>query len=147
MTWNIARGCSIVSEGCAFCYMMRDSLDGTRYNPTEVTKTKTVFNLPLTIKEPGRRVFTSSLTDFFHEDCDSFRLEAFDIIRRCPHLTFQILTKRPERIIEALGDAMAKADERFAQTRDKNDWGWSTSTTATTGCLSTPKRPVRRGSR
>lgn len=100
-TWNIARGCTKVDEDCKFCYMYRESLDSTRYNPLNVVKTKTVFNLPLKLKEPSK-IFTSSLTDFFHEDCDAFRDEAWEIIRKCPQHTFQILTKRPERIIEHL---------------------------------------------
>src|SRR5690242_4261785 len=100
-TWNVARGCTKVDADCKFCYMHRDSLKGTRYDPKEVTRTKTVFNLPLKIKEPSR-IFTSSLTDFFIEEIDSYRNEAWDIIRRCPQHTFQILTKRPERIMERL---------------------------------------------
>ena len=100
-TWNIARGCTKVNDDCKFCYMYRDSFDSSRYNPLKVTRTKTVFTLPLKIKEPSK-IFTSSLTDFFHEDIDSFRDEAWDIIRRCPQHTFQILTKRPERIRECL---------------------------------------------
>lgn len=100
-TWNIARGCSKVDKDCLFCYMYRDSFDGTRYNPREVVRTKTVFNMPLKLKEPSK-IFTCSLTDFFHEGCDSFREEAWEIIRKCPQHTFQILTKRPERIEECL---------------------------------------------
>lgn len=96
-TWNIARGCTKVDEDCKFCYMYRDSMDSKRYNPLQVIKTKTVFDMPLKLKEPSK-IFTCSLTDFFHEGCDSFRNEAWDIIRKCPHHTFQILTKRPERI-------------------------------------------------
>jgi protein gp37 len=96
-TWNIARGCTKVDEDCKFCYMYRESLNNTRYNPLKVTRTKTVFNLPLKLKEPSK-IFTSSLTDFFHEDIDSYRHEAWDIIRKCPHHTFQILTKRTDRI-------------------------------------------------
>jgi len=100
-TWNIAVGCSKVDKDCLFCYMYRQSLNGTRYAPDQVVKTKHVFTLPLRIKEPSK-IFTSSLTDFFHKDIDSFRDEAWDIIRKCPQHTFQILTKRPERIIEHL---------------------------------------------
>lgn len=96
-TWNIARGCTKVDEDCKFCYMYRDSFDATRYNPLEVVRTKTVFDLPLRLKEPSK-IFTCSLTDFFHEAIDGYRNEAWDIIRRCPQHTFQILTKRPERI-------------------------------------------------
>jgi protein gp37 len=98
-TWNIARGCTKVDEDCKFCYMYRDSFNNTRYNPLNVVRTKTVFNLPLKLKEPSK-IFTSSLTDFFHEEIDSYRHEAWDIIRQCPQHTFQILTKRPERIMD-----------------------------------------------
>jgi protein gp37 len=100
-TWNIARGCTKVDEDCKACYMYRDSMNSTRYDPMAVVRTKTVFDLPLRIKEPSK-IFTCSLTDFFHEAIDSYRHEAWDIIRRCPQHTFQILTKRPERIVSCL---------------------------------------------
>jgi len=109
-TWNIARGCSKVDADCLYCYMFRESLSETRYKPKEVVRTKTVFNLPLKLKEPSK-IFTSSLTDFFHEDIDSYRNEAWDIIRKCPQHTFQILTKRPERIVDHLPE-------------DWGDFGW-----------------------
>lgn len=98
-TWNIARGCTKVDEDCKFCYMYRDSFNNTRYNPKQVIKTKTVFKMPLKLKEPSK-IFVSSLTDVYHEDCDDFRNEMWDIIRKCPQHTFQILTKRPERITD-----------------------------------------------
>ena len=100
-TWNIAVGCSKVDSDCKYCYMYRGSLNEKRYNPKVVRKTKTVFKLPLKIKEPSK-IFTSSLTDVFHPDCDEFRNEMWDIIRQCPQHTFQILTKRPERIKDNL---------------------------------------------
>lgn len=100
-TWNVARGCTKVDEDCKFCYMYRDSFDSTRYDPLNVVRTKTVFDLPLKINEPSK-IFTCSLTDFFHEDIDSYRNEAWEIIRKCPQHIFQILTKRPERIIAHL---------------------------------------------
>lgn len=96
-TWNIAVGCKKVDSDCKFCYMYRDSLDNTRFNPKEVRRTKTVFKLPLKIKEPSK-IFTCSYTDFFIEEIDAFRDEAWEIIRKCPQHIFQILTKRPERI-------------------------------------------------
>ncbi len=110
-TWNVARGCTKVDEDCKFCYMYRGSLSGTRYNPMQITRTKTVFTLPLKIKEPSK-IFTSSLTDFFHEDIDSYRHEAWEIIRKCPQHTFQILTKRPERIIGHLPAYWAEIKDR-----------------------------------
>lgn len=111
ITWNIAVGCSKVDADCKFCYMYRQSLNGTRYKPDQVVKTKTVFDLPLRIKQtesavwPGQPlVFTSSLTDVFHPDIDPFRHQMWHIIRERPDLVFQILTKRPERIKENLPD-------------------------------------------
>lgn len=118
-TWNIARGCTKVDADCKFCYMYRDSMNGTRYDAKVVTKTKTVFNLPLKLKEPSK-IFTSSLTDFFHEDCDEFRYEAFDIIRRCPQHIFQILTKRPSRITHCLELAIMQAEK--LQMEDLHKW-------------------------
>lgn len=100
-TWNIAVGCTKVDADCKYCYMFRESMMGKRFTPGQVRRTKTVFNLPLALKTP-RRIFVSSLTDFFHPDIDSFRNEAWDIIRKCPQHTFQILTKRPERIKDHL---------------------------------------------
>lgn len=99
-TWNIARGCTKVSAGCKNCYMYRD---GKRFNfaSDKVIRTKSVFNLPLKIKKPSK-IFTCSLTDFFHPDIDAYRNEAWEIIRKCPQHTFQILTKRPERFKECL---------------------------------------------
>jgi protein gp37 len=110
-TWNIARGCTKVDEDCKFCYMYRDSFDGTRYNPLKIVRTKTVFNLPLKLQDPSL-IFTSSLTDFFHPDIDSYRNEAWDIIRKCPQHTFQILTKRPERIIGNLPEFWEEINSR-----------------------------------
>jgi protein gp37 len=101
-TWNPAVGCTKVDADCKFCYMYRQSLNGTRYEPKTVSRTKPpTFNMPLRLKEPTL-IFTASLTDIFHEDLDGYRSEIWDIIRRCPQHIFQILTKRPERIKEHL---------------------------------------------
>lgn len=95
-TWNPWYGCTKVSPGCAHCYMFREQI---RYgkNPEVVTRSKTKFTEPLKWKEP-RLVFTCSWSDWFHEAADVWRPEAWEIIKRTPHLTYQILTKRPERI-------------------------------------------------
>jgi protein gp37 len=99
-TWNAWHGCTRVSPGCAKCYMFRDK---KRYgqDPTVVVRSKTTFDAPLKWRERAR-VFTCSWSDFFHEAADAWRPEAWDIIRKTPHLTYQILTKRPERIWDHL---------------------------------------------
>lgn len=77
--------------------MYRDSLNGTRFDPKDIRVTTTVFRMPLKLKTPSK-IFTSSYTDFFLPELDEARREAWKIIMQCPQHTFQILTKRPERI-------------------------------------------------
>ena len=99
-TWNPWHGCKKVSEGCKFCYMYRDK-ERYGHDPTTVLRSKTSFNDPLK-KEEGRLIFTCSWSDWFIEDADEWRPEAWEIIRKTPQHTYQILTKRPERILECL---------------------------------------------
>lgn len=103
-TWNPWRGCHKVSPGCANCYMFRDM---QRYgnDPNVVVRSKTTFRDPVKWKEP-RRIFVCSWSDFFIEEADPWRNEAWQIIRDTKH-TFQLCTKRPERIKDCL----------------PNDWG------------------------
>jgi protein gp37 len=99
-TWNPWHGCHKVSPGCAHCYMYRDKL---RYgqDPSQVLRSKSSFDAPIRWKEP-RVIFTCSWSDFFIQEADDWRDEAWDIIRRTPQHTYQVLTKRPERIHEHL---------------------------------------------
>jgi len=80
--------------------------DMARYkkDPNVVVRTKpATFNAPLKWKEP-RMVFTCSFSDFFIEEADEWRADAWEIIRKTPQHTYQILTKRPERIKACLPD-------------------------------------------
>jgi protein gp37 len=99
-SWNPWQGCQKVSEGCKFCYMMRDM---NRYGRTTNVRRSSpaTFRKPLTIKQPAK-VFTCSWSDFFIKEADEWRPEAWEIIKNTPHITYQILTKRPERIKECL---------------------------------------------
>lgn len=95
-TWNPWHGCARVSPGCAHCYMYRDK---KRYgqDPAVITRSKTTFDIPTKWKQP-RVIFTCSWSDFFIEEADEWRAEAWAIIASTPQHTYQILTKRPERI-------------------------------------------------
>ena len=96
-TWNPWQGCHKVSSGCANCYMFSEK---KRYgqDPAMVVRSKPpTFNAPKKWKDPAL-VFTCSWSDFFIEEADAWRPEAWEIIRATPHLTYQVLTKRPERI-------------------------------------------------
>lgn len=99
-TWNPWYGCTKVSPGCAHCYMFREMRRYGR-DPEIVTRSKTKFSDPLKWKEP-KLCFTCSWSDWFHEAADAWRDEAWDIIRRTPQHTYQILTKRPQRIADHL---------------------------------------------
>jgi protein gp37 len=86
---------------------MFDQLRRYGRDPGHVRRTKT-WGDPDRWNEEARRagrvdtVFTCSLSDFFHEGADAWRPEAWEVIRRCPHLIFQVLTKRPLRIADHL---------------------------------------------
>lgn len=100
-TWNLWQGCHKVSPSCRFCYMYRDK---TRYgqDPTTVVRSANpTFYAPLKWKEPCL-VFVCSWSDFFIKEADQWRDEAWEIIKTNTHITFQLLTKRPERITECL---------------------------------------------
>lgn len=98
-TWNPWHGCTKISPGCAHCYMFRDK---ARYgqNPEVVVRSKTTFNAPK--KWKSGLVFTCSWSDWFHKDADPWRDEAWQIVKNTPHLTYQILTKRPGRMARHL---------------------------------------------
>ena len=100
-TVNFWTGCKKVSAGCKYCYMYRDK-DRYGQDPTVVIRTKdATFYRALKWKEP-RLIFTCSWSDFFIEEADGWRKDAWDVIRRTPQHQWQILTKRPERIAECL---------------------------------------------
>lgn len=113
-TWNPWRGCDKVSPGCAHCYMFRDQKRYGRDPSTVLRAANPTFLAPLNSRKWAREreaciaargrhlVFTCSWSDWFHPDADEWREEAWSIIRDTPESTYQILTKRPERIAECL---------------------------------------------
>lgn len=99
-SWNPWQGCVKVSTGCKFCYMYRDKkIYGSE--PRVVSRSKTTFYDPLKWKD-SRLVFTCSWSDWFIAEADEWRPEAWEIIQQTPRHTYQLLTKRPERIHENL---------------------------------------------
>lgn len=103
-TWNPVTGCTKVSAGCANCYAERMSrrlqaMGQRNYrNGFEVTTHPHVLELPMTWKQP-RRIFVNSMSDLFHEDIpDAFVKSVFDVMKRAHWHTFQVLTKRSNRL-------------------------------------------------
>jgi protein gp37 len=105
-TWNPVTGCSKVSPGCANCYAETLSL---RFGHSKLPWTpenaaeNVIFHperlrLPLTWREP-RRVFVNSMSDLFHELVPWEYIDrVFDVMEQAERHTFQVLTKRPERM-------------------------------------------------
>lgn len=105
-TWNPVTGCTKVSAGCKNCYAERMSkrlraMGKPQYaNGFKLTLHQTVVPLPLQWKKP-RVIFVNSMSDLFHPDVPvDFIQEVFSVMNACPHHTFQVLTKRPERLLE-----------------------------------------------
>ena len=95
-TWNPWQGCTKVSLGCDNCYAETLTKRWGRTFTTLRRSADATFYAPLSPRwRTPRLVFTCSLSDFFHRQADPWREEAWDIMRRTPHLTYQVLTKRP----------------------------------------------------
>ncbi|NEP46065.1 MAG: DUF5131 family protein, partial [Okeania sp. SIO2H7] len=99
--WNPVTGCDKISPGCANCYALATT---QRYkqafpNGFEVTLHPDRLHLPKWRKP--KRVFVNSMSDLFHEKIPlDFIQQVFDLIEKAPSHAFQILTKRPERMLE-----------------------------------------------
>lgn len=116
-TWNVLRGCSRVSEGCRHCYAEREAwrhgarpgqpyyglvqrANGHAQWTGEVRFVEEALGLPLKWKEP-RRIFVNSMSDLFHEKISFPQIcVIIQVMLDAPQHTYQILTKRPERMLE-----------------------------------------------
>lgn len=126
-TWNPITGCSVVSAGCKHCYAMK--LAGTRLKHVASRKGLTVdtkagpvwtgevrFNAaellhPLSWRR-ARMIFVCAHGDLFHENVpDDWIDRVFAVMALAPQHTFQVLTKRPERM-----RAYLKRNRRRART-------------------------------
>ncbi len=119
-TWNPTVGCSKVSEGCRECYAIR-SAHRLAKNPNQkiqrayegittlsgkpnwtgvVRLIPERLEQPMLIKRPTRW-FVNSMSDLFHEDIElAYIRKVFKVMRKANWHTFQILTKRSERVVE-----------------------------------------------
>lgn len=106
MTWNPVTGCSKVSQGCKHCYAQRlavrlQAMGLDRYqNGFDVTLHWDLIDLPTRWKRP-RLVFVNSMSDLFHDEVPvNFIQRIFEVMAGCPQHTFQVLTKRSQRLRE-----------------------------------------------
>lgn len=115
-SWSPISGCTRVSEACRFCYaegiaarfsrpgqaydgVARMTPEGPRWT-NEVRLHPERLSIPLHWKRP-RRIFTASMSDLFHPGVPfEFIDKVFAVMALAPQHTFQVLTKRPERMAE-----------------------------------------------
>jgi protein gp37 len=105
-TWNPVTGCTKISEGCRHCYAATmakrlHAMNNPRYaNGFNITLHHDLVDLPLKWKRP-RRIFVNSMSDLFHKDIPfEFIQQVFRTMQRAHWHTFQILTKRSDRLME-----------------------------------------------
>ena len=105
-TWNPVTGCSKISEGCAHCYAERmarrlHAMGNPRYkNGFKVTLHHDLIEAPLKWNKP-RIIFVNSMSDLFHKDVPlSFIKRIFKTMEAAHWHTFQVVTKRSERLAE-----------------------------------------------
>jgi protein gp37 len=128
-TWNPTRGCSRVSAGCDNCYAVgvshRFSGVGLPYEGLTVLRNgKPDFNGKITLAEEHlldplrwkkpKKIFVNSMSDVFHHNVpDSYIDRMFAVMALATQHTFQLLTKRPERMQAYMKDIADKGSDRI----------------------------------
>ena len=107
-SWNPWHGCHKYSQGCAHCYVYR--MDEKYQRDASLVRKTGDFNLPVRKSKktgdyqlpPGSMVWTCFTSDFFLEDADPWRPEAWAIIRERRDCRFLFITKRILRFYECI---------------------------------------------
>ena len=133
-TWNPVTGCTKVSQGCKHCYAEREWVrlsanpKATTYygrDFTDVACHAERLDQPLRWTKP-RMIFVNSMSDLFHESVpDDFIDQVFAVMALAEKHIFQVLTKRPERMLAYLTskNRMDIIGEKAMPTVSKNDFG------------------------
>lgn len=116
-TWNPVAGCTVLSPGCTNCYAMRmasrlERMGQRKYRGTtrksggrakwtgRINLDRGALEQPRTWKS-GRLIFVNSMSDLFHENVPTeYIMSVFEVMVDTPRHRYQILTKRPERVLE-----------------------------------------------
>jgi protein gp37 len=103
-SWNPTTGCTKVSPGCLQCYAetITKRFPNNYPNGFDICLYPERLDQPLSWKTPSK-IFVNSMSDLFHGKIPlSFIQSVFQTIKKTPQHTYQILTKRPERLIELI---------------------------------------------
>ena len=116
VTWNPVAGCTLASAGCTNCYAMRmaarlEAMGHGKYKGTtrksggryvwtgRINVDYSSLSAPLEWRRP-KQIFVNSMSDLFHEKVsDEFIQEVWHVMAECPQHHFQVLTKRPDRML------------------------------------------------
>jgi protein gp37 len=116
-TWNPVRGCTKISPGCAHCYAetFAERFRGVPGHPYEqgfdLRLIPEKLNDPLRWRKP-KMIFVNSMSDLFHKDVpDDYILSVVRIMQTANWHTYQVLTKRSERLRDMLQTQLRKAAE------------------------------------
>lgn len=114
-TWSPVIGCTKVSQGCKHCYAEREVEIRWSKNPKSIWYGRSFADVlcrpealagsgsPLRWKKP-RRIFVCPRADLFHDDVPAkFIADVFGVMAATPWHTYQVLTKRPQRMLNMLG--------------------------------------------
>lgn len=138
-TWNPSTGCDRVSPGCDHCYALtlagrlkamgqpKYQLDGDERTSGPgfgLTAHHDTLDIPLRWRK-RRRVFVNSMSDLFHEAIPmTFQARVFATMAKAPQHTFQVLTKRAQRMARLLGDWAPQFQEQMRVFGDADDFTW-----------------------
>lgn len=126
-TWNPTTGCDKVSQGCKNCYAERMS---KRLKAMGVEKYQDEFAFRMhedALYQPhawsgSRLVFVNSMSDLFHEEATlEFIQKVFKVMADTPQHTYQLLTKRPERVLELNSKLNWKSNIWMGTSVERND--------------------------
>jgi len=129
-TWNPITGCTKVSPGCKHCYAERlavrlHATGNPRYrNIFKLTLHPDLINEPLRWRKP-RMIFTCSMADLFHEEVPlSFLRRVFNTMCQAHWHTFQVLTKRAQRLAEVAPELPWPPNIWIGTSIERQDYVW-----------------------
>jgi protein gp37 len=151
-TWNPIAGCSTVSPGCTNCYAMRlaarlEAMGQEKYRgTTRITGGRAKWNGNVVIDESsidipkkwksGKLIFVNSMSDLFHEDVPlDFIKKFFATMAHTPQHTYQILTKRAERLKAMSNDLAWQTNVWMGVSVESAEYAWRISCLRRTGAF------------
>ena len=138
MTWNPVTGCNRISDGCTNCYALTmakrlKAMGAAKYQTDGDPRTSgpgfgvavhpDELRKPLTWRKP-RKVFVNSMSDLFHAKVPrEFIIDVFAVMAATPRHTYQVLTKRPERMARFFTNPELRADVAWRASELAGDGG------------------------